>query len=715
MKKKFLSIFTFAIIGFSSLYADEGMWIPLLLEKYTITDMQSKGFKLNADDIYSINKACIKDAIVIFGRGCTGELVSDQGLLLTNHHCGNNQIQKHSSVEKDYLTNGFWAMSKADELPNPGLTVKFLVRIEDVTEKVLKGVNSSIPQMERKKIIREKIDSIEANAVIGTNYLSSVRSFYYGNEYYLFVYEEFKDIRLVGAPPSSIGNFGGDTDNWTWPRHTGDFSIFRIYADKNNNPAEYSPENVPYKPKKFLNISLKGVKENDFTWVLGYPGGTEEYLTSHAIKLISAVRNPHKIKIRDERLKIMNAYMQDNDTIRIKYSSKNYGISNSWKRWDGEIKGLNRLDAVNKKIKLENEFELWAQNKPEYKGLIDKFGKTYYEIETYALAHDYWQESIKGIEIVKFASEFEELILLSEKQFDSYMIAKEVNKLINSASSFYKDYEPRIDKEVFKVLLPMYFANVNEDFYPSIYSIIKSEYNNDFNQYIDIVLSETIFNKPEKLNAILKNYSKQNFMDLKNDPIYKLYSAFLDVYNSKVSIKYSLLQSTTDSLYSIYINGLREMQHQKVFYPDANFTMRVAYGNVKGYNPRDGVIYKYYTTIDGVMEKDNPLIYDYDVPEKLKEIYKQKDYGIYAIDGEVPVCFLATNHTTGGNSGSPVLDAYGNLIGINFDREWEGIASDMMFDPDLSRNISLDIRYVLFIIDKYAGANNLIEEMELIK
>jgi len=715
MKKIILTLLSITIIGNYYLSADEGMWIPLLLEKYTIADMQKKGFKLTAEDIYSINKASLKDAIVIFGRGCTGELVSDEGLLLTNHHCGFDQIQKHSTIEKDYLANGFWAMNKQEELPNPGLTVQFLVRIEDVTAATLKGVDKNINQTERYKLIRENTRALETKAVEGTHYKASIRPFFYGNEYYLFVYEEFKDIRLVGAPPSSIGKFGGDTDNWMWPRHTGDFSVFRIYADKNNNPADYSTENVPYKPKKSLKVSLKGVNENDFTWVLGYPGTTQEYLTSHAIKLISEVRNPHKIMLRDKRLEIMNAYMENNDTIRLKYASKNYGISNAWKKWEGEINGLNKLDAINRKIRIEEEFQKWAQNKEEYNGLLSQFSNMYSKLEPYAVAFDYWREAINGVEIIDFASDFEKLVKLSETQIDSAELINEITKLQNISSAFYKDYESRIDNKIFKALLPLYFKNVNREFYPSLDSIIQNEFSGDYNQYIDKLLKETVFNKPEKLNELLSNYSIERIVEIKNDPIFLFYQSFLDAYTNKISGSYFSFMENSDSLYHIYINGIREMQPEKIFYPDANFTMRVAYGKVKGYYPIDGVKYLHYTTLNGVIEKDNPAIYDYDVPEKLKDLYNKKDYGMYEKDGSVPVCFIATNHTTGGNSGSPVLDAYGNLIGLNFDRAWEGIASDMMYDPDFSRNVTLDIRYVLFIIDKYAGAKHLVDEMVIVK
>lgn len=712
MKRNFI-VLILLLAGFiNSSRADEGMWIPLLIEKFNIEDMQEKGFKLSAEDIYSINQACIKDAIVIFGRGCTGDLVSDQGLLLTNHHCGYGAIQKHSSIEHDYLTDGFWAMNKTQELPNPDLTVKFLNRIEDVTDKVLGNVAENLSEKEREVIIVANIEKIKTEAIGETHLIASVKPFYYGNQYYLFVYEEYKDVRLVGAPPSAIGKFGGDTDNWVWPRHTGDFSIFRIYADKDNNPAEYSTDNVPYKPKKFLPISIKGINEGDFTWVLGYPGGTMQYITSDAIKLIKDVRNPNRIMLRDKRLDVMNAYMDRNDTIRIKYASKNASVSNSWKRWKGEIIGLERLNTIDNKVEFENKFNEWASNHNEYKNVVSELTNIYGNIEKYVVAYDYYREAIMAIEIVNFAARFDDLIKMKDADIEKESLDIKIEELKKKMQDFYKDYIQSIDQEIFNELLPMYCSNVDQEFLPDLSRLGLSD---NYSQFIGTLYSNTIFNNKDKMLELLDSGSENNFKVLENDPVFKFYIAFNEVFKNKVFPVYDSLDYRANNLYRNYMKGIMEMQKHKVLFPDANFTMRVSYGEVKGSFPRDGVEYIYQTTLDGIIEKDDPNIYDYDVPDKLKDLYKTKNYGVYEVDGTVPVCFIATNHTTGGNSGSPVLDSEGNLIGLNFDRVWEGIMSDMVFDPEQSRNISLDIRYVLFIVDKFAGAQHLINEITIIK
>ena len=711
--KKQIILLMLLFIGFLNFTkADEGMWIPLLIEKFNIQDMQEKGFKLSAEDIYSINQACLMDAVVIFGGGCTGEVVSDKGLLLTNHHCGYGAIQRHSSVEHDYLTDGFWAMSMEEELPNPNLKVTFLKRIEDVTDQVLVNVSDDLTEAKRTEIINKNSEDIKNKAIDGTHFTAVIRPFYYGNQYYMFVYEEYKDVRLVGAPPSAIGKFGGDTDNWMWPRHTGDFSIFRIYADQNNQPAEYSPDNVPYKPKKYLPISIKGINEGDFTWVMGYPGSTQEYLISDAISLIKDVRNPHSIKLRDKRLEIMNAYALDNDTIRIKYASKNAGVSNSWKRWKGEIVGLERLNTVEKKQALENEFTNWAKEnqKDLYIDVVNQLSQIYSEIEEYAIAYDYMRESVMGVELIRFASQFKTLLEIAEDKKNKDKLKEEKVYLSGAMDRFFKDYVKEIDVEIFKEIIPMYFENVDSKFQPSVKDEIA-----DIENYTKQLFSNSIFANEDELRKLIDQFSKKDIDVIKNDPAYKFYTQFAEINNSKVKPKYDALNYETQRLYRLYVQGLQEMQTDKIFYPDANFTMRVSYGNIAGYSPRDAVEYKYYTTLDGVIEKDNPEIYDYDVPEKLKQIYNEKDFGQYEVNGTVPVCFVATNHTTGGNSGSPVLDAEGNLIGLNFDRAWDGIMSDMMFDPQRSRNVTLDIRYLLFIVEKLAGADHLIEEMEIVK
>jgi hypothetical protein len=711
---KRIALFLILVVGLVNISkADEGMWIPLLLEKYNIQDMQAKGFKLTAEDIYSINQDCLMDAVVIFGGGCTGELVSDKGLLLTNHHCGYGAIQNHSSIENDYLTDGFWAMSMDEELPNPNLKVTFLKRIEDVTEKVLLNVSSELTEDQRYEVIDSNIQVLKDEITKDNNYKASIKPFFYGNQYFVFVYEEYTDIRLVGAPPSSIGKFGGDTDNWMWPRHTGDFSIFRVYADKDNNPAEYSKDNVPYTPKRFLPVSIKGIHEGDFTWVMGYPGSTQEYLISDAIKLIANVRNPHRIKLRDKRLEVMNRYAEQNDTIRIKYASKNARVSNSWKRWKGEIVGLDRLNTIEKKEKLEQEFQNWAKDneREEYLEIIPQLSKIYSGIEDYAVAYDYWRESIRAIEVISFASRFNGLIKLVNTDESQEEIEKEIKYLLTQNERFFKDYIQDIDQEIFMELIPMYFANVKKDYQPEIPNFSTEK----ISDYTNKLFSESIFTKEDECENLLKNFKKGDLVKIENDPVYKFYKFFADIYENKVESTFTSLNNKTNKLYRLYVKGLQEMNTDKIFYPDANFTMRVSYGEVSGFSPRDGVEYDYFTTIDGVIEKDNPRIYDYDVPQRLKDLYKSKDFGRYTQNGTVPVCFVATNHTTGGNSGSPVLDAEGNLIGLNFDRAWDGIMSDMMFDPERSRNVTLDIRYLLFIVDKFAGAGHLVEEMNIIE
>ncbi|MEE4199055.1 MAG: S46 family peptidase [Bacteroidales bacterium] len=713
MKKIGLLVVVTLLLTFRFSFADEGMWIPLLIEKFNIEDMQQKGFKLSAEDIYSINQACLKDAIVIFGRGCTGELVSDQGLILTNHHCGYGAIQQHSSVEHDYLTDGFWAMSKDEELPNPGLTATFLKRIEDVTDQTLAGVTDEMGEEERNEKIRENMKAIQDDAENDNHYNASVRSFYYGNQYFLFVYEVFKDVRLVGAPPSAIGKFGGDTDNWMWPRHTGDFSVFRIYADENNEPAEYAADNVPYQPKKHLPVSLKGIDEGDFTMVLGYPGGTAQYVTSDEIKWIKNISNPNKIELRDIRLEVMNKYMENNDTIRIKYASKNAGVSNSWKRWKGEILGLERLNAVEKKMDLEDQFQKWARdNQPEYIGLLGEFSSVYRQLEKYDIAYDYLWESVFPIEIVRFTSRFDHLLEMLETEAGEEAITNEIENLQQLKDRFFKDYVKDIDREIFYQLIPFYFENVSEEFQPDLTHL---NFSGDYRQWVSELYQNSVFDDEEDLNRLLRVDNLDELAELKEDPIYLFYQEFDDVYQDRIKPTRDSLNGIIQTLYRSYMQGLMKMQKDKILFPDANFTMRVSYGEVKGSYPRDGIKYLYYTTLDGVIEKDNPQIYDYDVPDRLTEIYQQKDFGRYEVNGTVPVCFLATNHTTGGNSGSPVLDAEGNLVGLNFDRVWEGIMSDMIFDPQQSRNISVDIRYVLFIIDKYAGATHLIDEMTIVE
>jgi len=718
MKKLIFLLFTNLAI-FSSLLADEGMWIPILMQQYNFGDMQAKGFKLTAEDIYSVNNASMKDAIVIFGGGCTGEMISNQGLLITNHHCGYGNIQRHSSLEHDYLTDGFWAMTREEELSNPGLKVTFLISMADVTTRVLQDVTETMTEAERNTIIERNITELEKRAVEGTHYEARVESFYNGNQYFIFVNEVFTDVRLVGAPPSAIGKFGGDTDNWMWPRHTGDFSMFRVYCDKDGKPAAYSKENVPLKPKKYFPISTKGVKEGDFTMVFGYPGTTTEYLPSFAVEQIQNETDPARILIRGTKLDIINASMNSDPLIRIQYSAKAASIANGWKKWIGEIRGLKRLNAIEKKKQFETDFQKWVQSnrgiEAKYGKILSQYEQIYKELSPYNKAMIYINEAGLGSDAIMLALRMRTLEgIVSASDTDLATLKKDAQA---RADGHFKDYNEATDKQIFTQMIKLYYENVPKEFHPAYFANfdkITKKATDKYAAFADYCFSKSVFTNQEKFNKFLSTLSPKSYKILMKDPVYMLMKDFVSVYQNQISGPFDDCYTKLDSLDRIYMKAQMEFQPNELFYPDANFTLRITYGKVDNYFPADGVEYEYFTTLDGIIEKDNPEIYDYDVPDKLKELYKNKDYGRYAdSDGTIHVAFIGTNHTTGGNSGSPVINANGELIGINFDRNWEGTMSDVMYDPDMCRNITLDIRYALFIIDKYAGASHLIDEMEI--
>ena len=715
MIKKLLILTVFMVGLTSKALPKEGMWIPLLLDKYNESEMQAMGMKITAEDIYSVNNASLKDAILRFGGGCTAEFVSDKGLILTNHHCGYRNIQSHSTVEHDYLTDGFWAKSMQEELPNKGLEATRLVRMEDVTGDVLENLDPGLSQSERKSIITKRINEIIKEATEGTHFEGTVEPFYYGNQYFLFITETFKDIRLVGAPPSSIGKFGGDTDNWMWPRHTGDFSVFRVYAGKDNKPAEYSEENKPYKPHKHLEISLNGYDKGDFTFVFGYPGRTQQYLTSHAVDMIVNKENPERIELREQRLAIMNKYMEKSDKIRIQYSAKYAGVANYYKKFQGENRGIKRMDAIEIKKEQQKAFTEWAKQNPEreerYGKLISAFENTYETLTPYNLAFDYLLEAGLAVEMVRFAQNFNQLL----RQNNAAGLKDAKADLLKKAENFFKDYHKPIDMEVLATLYEQYYNSIDPKFHPGIFKTIENKYDGDFEKYSEAIFKESQLDELVEVKEFLAEYSLSDKEELEQDPIFLMSASIFSVYYMKLQGGRESLNSNLDSLYRVYLEGKMKMKEDEYFYPDANSTLRVTYGLVDSYKPRNAVTYRHYTTLHGVFEKVATGVHDYKAPDKLRKLYQNKDYGRYAAkDNTMHTGFIASNHTSGGNSGSPVLNANGELIGINFDRNWEGTMSDLMYDPDQCRNISVDIRYVLFIIDKFANADRLIEEMSIV-
>ena len=705
MKKVFTTLL--AALFIMPLMADEGMWIPMLLKKNE-ADMQQKGMKISAEDIYSINQACLKDAIVLFGSGCTGEFVSDKGLLFTNHHCGYSYIARNSTLEHNYLANGFWAKSLEEEIPCPGLTATRLVRMEDVTKQVLDGVTNDMNEVKRNEKIADNIEKITKKATEGTHYKAIIKPFYYGNQYFMYVNEVFTDVRMVGTPPSNIGKFGGDTDNWMWPRHTGDFSVFRVYAGADNKPADYSADNKPYKPLQHLNVSLKGVEENDFTFVFGYPGTTNRYATSQAVDLAANVTNPIRIALRTIRLNHYNNAMNKDAAQRLKYSSRVASIANGWKKWQGESLGINRLNGVEKKQAFEQKFQQWANDKPMYKDVLPAMEKNYAILRNIELKNTYFSEAVVASDIMTRATQLYKLAITE----NNATIEKTVKDLIKSNENYFKDFDKHtiVDRAIFiETFCNMCQAGFGGFVANKDVDVAKME------EMLGKIYDNSILTSEKDIMKLLKNYKAKDSKKILKDPAVALYlSAANNLLSADDRKQYTEVKNEINRLYRLYVKGMMEMDANNVSFPDANLTLRVAYGHVEGFKPKDGVYYKAYTTLDGIMEKENPDIYDYVVEPRLKELYNTKDYGQYAnTKGELPVAFIATNHTTGGNSGSPVLNANGELIGLNFDRCWEGTMSDLLFDPNYCRNITLDIRYCLFIIDKYAGAKNLIDELTI--
>ncbi len=712
----------FLLLIVSIAKADEGMWLPFLLEKLNEKQMKSMGMKISAKDIYSINKGSLKDAIVSFGGFCTGEVISAKGLVLTNHHCGFDAVQNHSTLDRNYIRDGFWAKNNGEELANPALFVTFIIRIDDVSKQVLNGVTAGMSESERQSVIDRNSNALRINVKKESYQSSFVRSFFEGNQYFLFVTESYNDIRLVGAPPSSIGNFGKDTDNWMWPRHTGDFSMFRIYAGRDNKPAAYSADNIPYVPKKALSISLDGVAENDFTMVFGFPGRTMEYLHSEAVEQIVKINDPAKIAIRDKALAVIDGFMRNDEQIKIQYSAKYAGISNTWKKWQGEVLGLTKTNAVEKKKKYEAEFQKRVTGNPQwkvkYETVLNDLLAAYTELKPYSLSRDYFLEISSKIELFAIAAQLNSLVKAHEKNSEKGYTGQ-LAIVKDKLNDLYNEYNPEVDRQLFRSLIEMYIKDQPSEYVSELAKKGWADHNTHDPGITSLeVLCYTVSSLAyrDKLYSsnLLSADPQKAITAIKKDTALLLYLDMVNTFNDKIAPRLNEIQNRINQLQRIYMQAQMEVMKEKKFYPDANSTLRVTYGNVKGYHARDAVKFDFYSYLDGVMEKYKPGDYEFDVPEKLRQLYQQKDYGQYGKNGKMPVCFIAANHTTGGNSGSPALDAYGNLIGLNFDRVWEGTMSDIHYDPSICRNIMVDIRYVLFIVDKYAGAGHLVKEMKLV-
>lgn len=693
-----------------TLKADEGMWLLMnLYQNYE--DMKELGFKLTPDDIYNINQSSLKDAVVSL-RFCTAELVSAEGLMFTNHHCAYGAIQANSSVDHDYLTDGFWAATKGEELPTD-ITASILIRMADVTNRVLDGVTSDMSESERNALIRKNISAVQTEEKGDTWYDVQIRPMLEGNQYVMFVYETFTDVRLVGAPPSAIGKFGGDADNWEWPRHTGDFSILRVYTAPDGTPATYSEENVPYRPRKYFPISLKGIQQDDFAMVMGFPGRTQRYLTSHGIRLAKEVSNPIRIKVRTELLNIMKAEMNQQDAVRIQYASKYSRMANYWKYFIGQNEGLERLGTIAQKEQQEAAFHNWAtqNNREEYTGLLDELSEIYAQMATYDPFMQYINEAALTSEAMLLAYRFSGLAsLLNADAPDQGAIDEAAAKLQASLEGLFKDYYEPLDKQLFAASMRLFYEGIPASMRPTALTEAHDKFKGDWSAMAEKYFAKSIFNDRSAVEAFLQ---KPSAKVLSKDPVFQLADNIIGTYRAQVAPAFRAASERKSILDRQLVAGMMEMEKDRLFYPDANSTIRLTYGSVGGYTPRDAVSYTYLTTIEGIMDKMDPNDEEFIVPDKLVELYEQRDFGRYAWNGTLPVNFITNNDITGGNSGSPVIDGEGNLIGIAFDGNWEAMTGDLVFDKALKKCINVDIRYVLFIMDKYAGADNLLRELDI--
>ncbi len=696
---------------------DEGMWLPMFVERLNYVDMQKMGLHLTADELYSINHSSLKDAIVSLGGFCTAEVVSPEGLLFTNHHCGYDAIHSHSTVERNYLTDGFWAMSKAEELPNDGLYVSFLVRMEDKTSDVLGVVTADMDEAARNAAITKKVEELKKDASENGKYTIELKSFFNGNEFYMFVYQQYKDIRLVGAPPASIGKFGGETDNWMWPRHTGDFSIFRIYTAPDGSPAEYSKDNVPMVAKQFLPVSVKGYKKDDFAMIWGYPGRTDRYMNSWAVEATLNDIDPAIVQGLGIVLEKQKEGMDKNDTINLLYTDTYVGLANFWKNKLGEERDLKRLDVIKKKQDLEAKLQQWInadeQRKAKYGDVLSTYAEVYKQYKDQNLNQQMWYTQIclfgsKAFPFPGQATAIETVLKTGAKGDD---LKKQMEKYKETSTEHFKEYNIEIEQNVLAALLTSFRTHIPAAQQPAIFQVIDKKYKGDINKYVASLFKESVFYTKANFDAFL---AKPNLKKLLKDPAFAAYNSFMDSFK-KLQADNQQLSGKNRKAQRLFVAALREMEPSTSFYPDANSTMRMTYGKVLDYYPADAVHYNYFTTLDGVMMKEDPGNKEFIVPAKLKDLYSKKDYGRYGENGKLYTCFLTDNDITGGNSGSPVINGNGELIGLAFDGNWEAMSGNIMFEPELQRTICVDVRYVLFVIDKYAGASNLIKELKIVQ
>ncbi|MBN9292700.1 MAG: S46 family peptidase [Flavobacteriia bacterium] len=707
---KRFTLFVVQLFLAAAVFAEEGMLIPSVIDAFE-NDMKAFGMKLSAKDIYDINNASLKDAIIHFGGGCTAEIVSPQGLILTNHHCGYGQIQQHSSLEKDYLKNGFWAKTLSEELPNPGLTATRIVRIEDVTADVLKGIDQLKDPSEKNAKLLENIKSVKQRMTAGTKFEADIKAFDYGNSYYCLIKETFKDVRLVGTPPNAVGKFGGDTDNWVWPRHTGDFSVFRIYADKDNQPAEYNESNKPYVPLHYLPIAAGKRTAGEFTMVYGFPGITEQHLISNEIQFYMETERPLRIKMRDLSLEVIDAAMRSSDELRIKYAAKQARIANAWKKWIGQLDGLKRLDAVNVKKAYEKTYNETAAGNNEWNSKYGKITARLNQIETeykaynldYALFEEFLYVGPEFFKLIRGFESFKDKYASYEKEGT---LTEKRDAYLKSIDNFFKDYDAKIDQAIFDRQFPLFLVNYALPSENAIRKKAAAEWSKQ-------IYGKSIFTEKERLKNFVKNYSPKSDKTLLKDPAIQLYNGITDDFSVRVRPSVINYNTEKNALLKLYVEGKYIMFPNEKHWPDANSTLRITYGKLEGSQPKDGISYVEHTTVDGILEKYQTGNPDFELLPELVDFYNKKEYGDYAQDGEMWVCFTGSNHTTGGNSGSPVINAEGFLMGLNFDRSWESTMSDFIFDPTRCRNIVVDIRYVLWIMEKYAGATRLINEMDI--